>query len=254
MVSIAERRKVILEQVNREGYAKVSELARLLNVTPATIRKDLRILEDHKLLLRAHGSAMPPVTQVRDVSIHAKKPINYGLKQRIGAAACQLIDENDSIIIASGSTMTVFAESIRPAGHLNVVSPSINISMLFGENPNVTLMQLGGVIYGNSLSVRGEPAVSELRNLFCSKLFFGVDGFSLENGLTCSTIEEANFTQHMMHAVSRSIVLADSTKVGRLGFGRICALEDVDVLVTDSGIPDKIRQDIEAMGVEVIVA
>ena len=254
MVSIAERRKFILDNLNREGFVRVSDMADHLNVTKATIRKDLQFLEDRNLLIRAHGSALPPAAPVTDVSIHAKKPINNDLKQRIAVEACRLVTENDSIIIASGSTMTVFAEHIRPQGHLNVVSPSINISMLFGDRSDVSVLQLGGIVYGNSLSVRGEAAVEELRHILCSKLFFGVDGFDLEYGFTCSTSEEAVFTQHMMKAVSKSIVLADSTKLGRRGFGRICALEDVDILITDSGIPDKVRHDIEALGVVVVIA
>ena len=254
MLSIAERRKAILDRLHHDGYVKVSEMAAGLGVTMATIRKDLKFLEEHSLLMRAHGSAMPAAAPVVDQSINSKKPINNDLKQRIARKACELIAENDSIIIASGSTMTVFAENIKPKGHLNVVSPSINISMVFGMDENVTLMQLGGIIYGNSLSVRGQAAVNELRNMLCTKLFFGVDGFDMEYGFTCATVEEAAFTQHMMKSVSKSVVLADSTKVGRRGFGRICAIEDVDILVTDGGIPEKVRSDIEAAGVEVIVA
>lgn len=254
MQSIAERRKYILDNIAKRGFIKVSEMAEELNVTKATIRKDLQFLEDRNLLFRAHGSAMPAKAPVTEASIKVKTPINSDLKRKIALAAAKLITKDDSIIIASGSTMTAFAEVLKPVNHLNVVSPSINISLLLGDNPEISVLQLGGIISGHSLSVRGEYAFNGLQNTLCSKLFFGADGFEVEGGVTCATIQEATLTQHMMKAASKSILLADSTKIGRRGFGRICALEDIDILITDSGLPEKVIKSIEDLGVEVIIA
>ena len=91
-----------------------------------------------------------------------------------------------------------------------------------------------------------------LNNLHCSKLFFGVDGIDPDFGETCATIEEAELLHQMMGVVATSIVLADSSKIGFKGFGRICAMGEVDVLITDSGISDSARKAIEKTGVRVI--
>ena len=258
MISIAERRKHILEGIRNNGFVKVAELAEELNVTQATIRKDLRFLEEKNLLYRAHGSAMPTMapaaqTPVKEVSFETKKAAHTDLKQRIAARAIQFVEENDTIMIGPGSTMTIFAERIQPKGHLNVVTPSVTISAALGANPEITIRQLGGVLHGSSLSVHGKTAIRALNNILCSKLFFGVDGFDLEYGFTCSTVQEAELLHHMIQSASQAIVLADSSKAGQRGFGRICAIKDVDILITDAGLPEKIRRNIEAQGVNVIL-
>ena len=93
-----------------------------------------------------------------------------------------------------------------------------------------------------------------LDNLHCSKLFFGVDGVDSEFGVTCATLEEAELLARMIKVSTVSVVLADSSKIGRRGFGRICEIQDVDILITDSGISDEFRRAFEAADVRVIVA
>ena len=114
-------------------------------------------------------------------------------------------------------------------------------------------MQLGGSVHKKSLSVLGEEAARSLDDCICSKLFFGVDGIDLEHGITTSTIDEAKLTRKMMKASSHNIVLADSSKFGQRGFGRICALEDIDVIITDDGIPEQMVTIVEEAGVDLII-
>jgi len=254
MSTIGQRRKYILDHIVKDGFVKVSELAESLGVTQTTIRKDLNYLEAQGVLQRAHGSAIPSSQQIMDINLSAKKLINYEAKQKIAEKAASLIKSDDSILIASGSTITLFAEALKPKGRLNVVSISVNISAHLGDIPGITVMQVGGILYGNTLSVLGAEASNTIENLFCSKVFFGVDGIDLDYGITCGTGEEASITQKMIQSSQTSIVLADSSKVGKRGFARICELGDIDVLITDSGMPMETRQRIENMGVKLIIA
>lgn len=254
MPTIGERRKYILDNILKDGFVKVSELAATLGVTQTTIRKDLNYLESQGVLQRAHGSAIPTAPQVIDINLSAKRLINYDAKQKIAAKAATLIQSDDSILIASGSTITLFAEALKPKGRLNVVSISVNISAHLGDIPGITVMQVGGILYGNTLSVLGAEASKTIENLYCSKVFFGVDGLDLDYGLTCGTGEEASITQKMMHSAQTSIVLVDSSKVGQRGFARICEVGDIDILITDKGMPLETRQRIENMGVKLIIA
>ena len=254
MPTIGERRKYILDNILKDGFVKVSELAATLGVTQTTIRKDLNYLESQGVLQRAHGSAIPTAPQVIDINLSAKRLINYDAKQKIAAKAATLIQSDDSILIASGSTITLFAEALKPKGILNVVSISVNISAHLGDIPGITVMQVGGILYGNTLSVLGAEASKTIENLYCSKVFFGVDGLDLDYGLTCGTGEEASITQKMMHSAQTSIVLVDSSKVGQRGFARICEVGDIDILITDKGMPLETRQRIENMGVKLIIA
>ena len=253
MLSIAERRKYILDSLNRHGFVRVADMAAEMNVTKATVRKDMEFLESRNLLYRTHGSASPVNPLVQDVSVHVKSAVNSEIKQKIAVEAAGLICPDDSVFIASGSTVYAFAERIRPVGHLNVVTPSLRVAMLMNESEETTVTVLGGVLYKKSLSVLGEEASRSLDDCICSKLFFGVDGIDLEHGITTSTLDEAKLTRKMMKASSQNIVLADSSKFGQRGFGRICALEDIDVIITDDGIPEQMVTIVEEAGVDLII-
>ena len=253
MLSIAERRKYILDSLNRHGFVRVADMAAEMNVTKATVRKDMEFLESRNLLYRTHGSASPVNPLVQDVSVHVKSAVNSEIKQKIAVEAAGLICPDDSVFIASGSTVYAFAERIRPVGHLNVVTPSLRVAMLMNESEETTVTVLGGVLYKKSLSVRGEYAAQGFENVICSKLFFGVDGIDLEHGITTSTIDEAKLTRKMMKASSQNIVLADSSKFGQRGFGRICALEDIDVIITDDRISEQMVAIVEEAGVDLII-
>lgn len=254
MTSIAERRKYILDNIFQNGFVRVADLAEALSVTQTTIRKDLTYLESQGLLYRAYGSALPTSAQVMDISLNTKKLINLKQKQLIAHKALEIVEANDSIIIASGSTLQVFAENIKPKGRLNVVTPAVNVAMALGEMSGVTVMQLGGILYGNSYCVVGSESRNMLHNLHCGKLFFGVDGVDVEHGLTCATVEEAELLYEMVKVCTTSIVLADSSKIGMRGFGRICGVEEINILVTDSGISEDAVTALEAKGVKVVIA
>ena len=184
MLSIAERRKYILDSLNRHGFVRVADMAAEMNVTKATVRKDMEFLESRNLLYRTHGSASPVNPLVQDVSVHVKSAVNSEIKQKIAVEAAGLICPDDSVFIASGSTVYAFAERIRPVGHLNVVTPSLRVAMLMNESEETTVTVLGGVLYKKSLSVRGEYAAQGFENVICSKLFFGADGIDSNFGIT----------------------------------------------------------------------
>ena len=253
-MSIEKRHRFILEELKKKGYVRVQELADALGVTGATIRKDLRTLESRHALLRNHGSASPVVRKVIDLPVQEKSGINLSQKARIARAACTLVAEEDAIILTSGSTIEAFASALQPRGPVNAVTPSLRVGVLLNDKENVETMILGGKIIRKSLSVRDSYTMDGLKNVKCSKLFFSCDGLDLDAGVTTAFVEEARLTAAMIDAVSTVILLADSSKIGKVGFGKICDLADLDILITDDGIPSPLRTAIEASGVRVIVA
>lgn len=253
MTSIAERHKYILECLAKNKFIKVIDIAKELEVTPVTIRKDLKYLEEKKLLYRTHGSASPANPSTSDIDVQEKEKLRKDEKKRIAIAAAKLIEENDSIIIASGSTVHTFAEQIAPVSHLTVVTASLKIALLLNGINNTEVIQLGGTVRKNSFSVIGDYTSQFFEQITCSKLFLGVDGIDLEYGITNSNIEEAILNKKMIEASLRTIILADSSKFGRRGFGKICNLDRIDVIITDSGISKAMAQSIEEMGIELII-
>ena len=255
MKTISERHLFIKEQLYKNGFVTVQDLVEQLEVTGATIRRDLRIMESENLLRRSHGGASLVYDKVIELSLNDRSRTNTEAKARIAEVACQLLNENDSIAVTSGSTIEAFVGLLKPrTTTLKVVTPSIRLGVLLSEKMDVDLRILGGRIVHNSMAARDEYTIQGLRNVRCNKLFFSCDGFSLEDGVTSALVEEAYLTECMMNVVQQRILLADSSKIGKCGFGRICGIEDIDTLITDSGINPKIKDKIEALGVEVIIA
>ena len=164
MLSIAERHKYILDKLNKYGFVRITDVANELGVTKVTIRKDVKILESKGLLYKVHGSARPANPHVADLDVHVKDNINRDAKRLIAQRAVELLDDNDSIIIASGSTIYSFAEEIkmRQWHHLNIVTPFLRLGVLLNEAENVNVVQLGGTVHKKSLSVLGEEASRSL--------------------------------------------------------------------------------------------
>lgn len=257
MLSIAERHKYILDKLDKYGFVRISEVADELGVTKVTIRKDIKILESRGLLYKVHGSARSATQSIVERDLMTKSLLNREAKQRIASCALQLIADNDAIMISAGSTTYALAEAIhdrRPTATLNVVTPFLKLSALLNELENVCVEQLGGRVYKKSFATFGTNAGLSLGNMVCSTFFVGADGIDPDFGITTSTIEEAQLSQKMMESALRTVVLADSSKFGQHGFGRMAALEDVDIIITDEGVSAEMRKMIEEAGVELIIA
>jgi len=247
MNNIAERHQTILEQISKKGYVKVHELSEMLNVSEVTVRKDLKRLETRKMLYRAHGSASGMSPIISDRHIDEKEKINQKEKMRIANVAGGLLEDNDKIIIASGTSLLFFADVISNTGmNITVITSSVKISLRLCYNPNIEIIQLGGVMRKNSVSVIGHYAENILESLSCNKLFIGVDGIDPDCGLTTSNMDEARINQKMMEAAQEIIVLTDSSKFGRRGFCKICDMDKIHHIITDANAPahiiDRIRE------------
>lgn len=249
-----KRQAHIMEVLIKEEAMSVSELAELLDVSSVTIRKDLNELEQAGKLYRSHGKAriINPFTLNRSVS--EKEKMAPEQKDAIGREAAKLIDRDDSIIIASGTTVHALARNIKPIHRLTVVTASLQVSVILSQDESNDIIQLGGMLRHSSLSVVGQYSKSILENCSFSKLFIGVDGIDFNYGFTTTDMREAELNQQMMRAAQKVIVLADSTKFGRRGFAKICNIEDIDMIITDSGINPNVVKQIKEHGIEVIVA
>lgn len=252
-MTIAERHKYILEKLSKAGIVHVADLSKELDVTVVTVRKDLKLLEDKGLLYRSHGSATLNSPYVNDRPVQEKKLERVEEKMKIAQAAIQLVVEDEAIIIGSGTTVVSFAQMLPKNQKLTVLTAAMNVTLALIDSPDVEIVQLGGVVRKSSSSVVGNYAEEMMRNFACSKLFLSVDGISLDFGLTTSHLMEAHLNAQMIKSVQKTIVLADSSKFGKKGFGKICNLDDIDVVITDAGIQEMYREKLEEMGIEVRV-
>lgn len=253
MINLAERHQYILNKLKKDGNLNVVELCKELKVSSVTIRKDLQVLEDKNLLFRTHGGATLSNPYIVDRPVNEKEKFQSTEKMNIGAAAAAMVQDNDSIIVASGTTVLAFAKNIHAQQGLTVITSAINVALELLKYPSIEVMQLGGLLRKSSSSVTGAYAEQILADFFCSKLFLGVDGIDLEFGLTTTSAMEAQLNRQMIKVSQKTIVLCDSTKFGRRGFGKICGLDEIDHIITDSGIAPHTVQTLESMGITVTI-
>lgn len=249
-----ERHSIILDQLMKKDSILVTDLASILNVTSVTIRKDLTELEMQGKLYRSHGRAIliDPFTSNR--SVNEKERLCQEEKMSIGYEAAQLITVDDSILIASGTTLHNFARCIRPKHRLTVMTASTAVAQILSQNEEIDIIQLGGTLRHSSQSVVGDYSKMMLSEFSVSKLFLGVDGIDFEFGITTTDMREARLNKAMMESAQKTIVLADSSKFGKRGFAKIANLEDIDIIITDEHIKEADALRVEELGIKLIIA
>ncbi|NVJ64253.1 MAG: DeoR/GlpR transcriptional regulator [Flavobacteriaceae bacterium] len=248
----AQRHQLIVELLKKKRFASVVDLAKHCDVSVVTIRKDLVILEQNGLVFKSHGGASIESPYVSDRSVSVKKLERTSEKEAIAQRAIDLISENDSIIIGSGTTVEAFS-SLLPHMNLTVLTAAMNISMSLLNHPQIELVQLGGVVRKSSGSVVGPHTEAMLDYFNCKTLFIGADGVSFDHGCTTSNMMEAHLNSKMMEHVQKTILLVDSSKFDKKGFGKICDLKKIDVIITDKNIPNNYKQLTEELAIELIV-
>ena len=251
-MTLSERHKAILESLRNSGSVDVGVLSQQLKVSAVTIRKDLDMLEEKKLLYRTHGGAIIADPYIATRKVSEKEKLHPELKRRIGQRAVELLSPQDALIIASGTTVQAFARCI-PNMTMTVITSAMNVVMELLDKPDIEIIQLGGIIRHSSASVVSEYAIRMLDNFACNKLFLGVDGIDPEYGLSTTHLQEASLNRMMIHSATKTIVLADSSKFGRRGFSKICDMSDIDHVITDSGTPAKMLDAMAEQGAKVTV-
>lgn len=249
-----KRHELILQKLTEEKHLEVLDLCKLLDVSAVTIRKDLNLLEEKGLLFRTHGGASLENPYINEKAVFEKEKISVEEKNGIAQAAAHLLDENDSIMIASGTTVQALAKFIKSKNKLTVITSSLYVVLHLINDKNINILQLGGYVRHSSASVIGAYTAHILENISCSKLFLGVDGIDLDYGLSTTNLEEAQLNQKMIASAQKIIVLADSSKFGKKGFARICDLEKIHEIITDKGISSETKLRLEEKGIKVTIA
>ncbi len=249
-----ERRRAIVEQVNRDGRVLVAELSARFRTSPVTIRKDLEILHSVGRLHRTHGGALPAQDgALDDPTLREKEKLHRKEKLRIATVAAQRVKEGQVVILDSGTTTTAIAQALRHFNHLTIVTNALNIAAeLAGTAVEVILT--GGTLRRNSFSLVGPIAEETLRRLNADVLFLGVDGFDVHYGLSTPNLPEAKVNRAMMDIARLSIVVCDSSKFGRRSLSLIAPTTAVHEVITDRGVAKSDIAALKKAGVAVTLA
>ncbi len=246
-----ERRRVVLDIINRDGRVLVKDLAHRFGTSQVTIRKDLEVLHSQGAIYRTHGGALPIRTgALLDPSLREKEKLHRKEKIKIGEAAARLVKEGQSVVLDSGTTTTMIGRALRGYRNLTVITNAVNIAAeLAGTAIEVILT--GGTLRENSFSLVGPLAEETLRRLSADVLFLGVDGFDVHFGLTTPNVLEAKVNRVMIEIARRTVVVCDSSKFGRRSLSSIAPTSAVHQTITDSRISKADLRALEEAGIEV---
>ena len=251
---VEERRRRILELLAKQERATVEELAGRFHVSTVTIRGDLDALAEAGSLVRSHGGALNRLEQP-DAPIAVKETLHHGEKVRIGHAAAQLIRQDETIILDSGTTTAEIARQLKflKLKSLTVITNALNIAMELSNLPHIRVIMIGGMLRQMSYSTVGPHAEQILRALNADRLFLGVDGLDPAIGLTTPDVLEAQLNALMIRVSREVIVVADSSKVLRRSLSVIASVNDVHRIITDDNVDPQIVAALRARNIDVPV-
>jgi len=245
----ADRFNHIVEQLSANGSVAVGELAGELGVSAATIRRDLLLLEEQRLLERTHGGAVAHGV-LYELPLRYRSARQQEEKSRIAAAAAERVADGAAVGMTGGTTTTEVARALS-GRRLTVVTNSLSIAAELAVRPNLKLVVTGGVARAESYELVGPLAESALATLNLDLVMLGVDGITVDEGLTTHHEVEAHTDRVLIERAKRVIVVADSSKIGQVAFARICEVGAADELISDTGADAGEVEALRTAGVDV---
>jgi DeoR family transcriptional regulator of aga operon len=250
-----ERRRAVLEIINRQGRAVISDISRHFKVSSVTARADINALLKRDLLVRSHGGAIRKPDVSVDFPLDLKASQHHEEKVRIGHAAAALLQEGQTALLDSGTTTLEVARAIRKRklSRLTVVTNSLSIAWELSGVTEINLIMIGGVLRHISRSFAGPQAQRMISELRVDHFFLGVDGFEPETGPMTPDILEAELNAAMIRSAREVSIVCDSSKIGRSSLSLIAPITSVHRVITDSGIKPHHRDLLKAKGIEILI-
>jgi DeoR family fructose operon transcriptional repressor len=251
-----ERQQAMAQLIGQQGRLSVAQLAGNFDVTTETVRRDLSSLERIGLVRRVHGGAVPSSSlSVIESALGERDQANIAAKDAIAAAALSLLPPPASVVIIDAGSTTARLAAVLPREHrLSVVTHAVPVAARLAGLPHIELHLLPGRVRPTTHAAVGTDTVAALGELRADVAFVATNGITAEFGLTTPDRDEAATKRAIVRCARRTVVLADSSKIGVETPVRFASLDEVDVLVTDSGISHQHRTALEQAGLEVVVA
>ncbi|MFD0680211.1 MULTISPECIES: DeoR/GlpR family DNA-binding transcription regulator [unclassified Paenibacillus] len=249
-----ERHQFIINYLKHHKSADVSFLSSELKVSEVTIRKDLEKLERDKLLLRSHGGAVVNEHLFLEPSFVEKEDKFTAEKSAIAEEAAKFIKDGMTIALSTGTTISRMTSRIKDRTSLTVVTNAINIATAMMGLDSIQVFLTGGHIRPHTFALVGETAEKALDGVYVEYAFIGANGFSIDQGLTTPSMEEARVVRGIIDHAEHVVALLDSSKFNKVAFYRIVNIDKIDTVITDRDAPSGVIDQLREKGIRVILA
>jgi len=250
----AERRVTVLHLLAGHDSLSIDELAGRLTISSSTLRREVRDLATEGLVRVNTGLVSLASLSAEEGPFALRALTNRDEKSRIGRAALDLVQNGDTIFISGGTTTLELARLLPGQRHATVITNALRVVSLLVDQPGLDLVVLGGVVRPGEQTLHGHLTAMGVAEFRADKLFYSIEAVSLQHGLTHSQIAEVSTDRALANAATRTIVLADHTKFGRVAPALVMPLEKVSTIVTDSELPVEIANDLRSRAIQVILA
>lgn len=249
-----ERRITILEILDKRRTVTVRELGEIFRVSEDTIRLDLSVLEDQKLLRRIYGGATRIIRGGMEIPSPLREVTNPAVKAAIGHDAAKLIEDGESLIFDASTTALSVARAIDPTKRITLLTSSLDICIGLATHANINLIGTGGTLHSSSFSFVGPQAEDAIRNYFADRLFIGAKSASIRGNAFADAFElEAHLKRIMLDSAREVNLVLESRKFGDFAFFKVADLTRVHRIITDEGLSTASFQSLSDMGIEVVV-
>jgi len=256
--SINRRSEQIIKFLLRAGTATIEELVAVAGSSAPSIRRDLARLENRGLIRRTHGGAelVEPLLYEPfryDSSFLAREQRHAAEKRRIGLAGAELVLAGETVGLNAGTTTTHIGRSLRHRDKIQVVTNAINIGMELCNQPGIRTYLTGGMVpWAWSFSLTGNAALTFLDDVYMDKVFLSVTGLDAERGATTMESDEALVYRKMLKQSKKIIVVADSSKFGKVSPAFICQANEIHLIITDTGASAEALAPFERQGIQIL--
>jgi len=254
-----ERLRLIMEMIYEKKKVFVKELANRFGKSASSIRLDLTELESRGLINRTHGGAIL-VDTVNNTYVVDKKYLRLREetakeeKQRIGKAAIELINDGDSIMIDGGTTTYYVAQNLNKKRGLTIITTSFYLLPVLLEISDAKIYLTGGLIHRDFEDLIGDISNDSIRRFKPDNVIIGIDGMSIKSGFTSTESSIRQIKKQMKQVGGRTVVVADSTKIGKVCPRHVLDINDVYAVVTDTGASQKFIQSFSKLDTKLILA
>lgn len=250
-----ERRKNIVEMINKNKRVLVPELSKQFEVTEETIRRDLEKLEQQGVLVRTYGGAIITDEYPSEAPIEERETINHEGKDMIGRQAAALIKDGETVFLDASTSSLHVARHLKDKKGITVITNSERIIIELSKYENIHVICIGGTMRHNNMSYVGRIAELTIRDhYYANKFFFSCRGVTLNRGLTDFNEQEAELKKAMLACSDLAIFLCDHSKFGKLGVPVVAPLEQLDFLITDMDVDGQWHEELLKHDIEVIIA
>ena len=244
---LSDRERIILEKLSEQGSVSVTVLAQELGLSEVTIRTDLKELEEKGWINRTRGGASPAMH--RDILERQREHLEE--KNAIARSAAEMVQDGDVVMIEAGTTTALIAKFLSGKRDVHIVTNSTLVFSYARLNPNLQITMTGGEFRRPTESLVGPIALETISRLNVKIAFVGTDGFSLQRGMTTHLVEGAEIVKAMKAHAQTTVLVADSSKYGKIGFAGVLPLTGVDLIITDAKLKDSSLLELKEANIQV---